>query len=104
MRPFIGFSTDKQKTLRVPEGFFEEVLPQIGSMLEMKVTLYLFWRLRRFADAGIPCDEVLRRVVREEDLPAVEMPPAKRPRGWEGRLKGRPVDLLKASRANSRHS
>lgn len=47
MRPFIGFSTDKQKTVRVPEGFFEEVLPQIGSMLEMKVTLYLFWRLAR---------------------------------------------------------
>src|SRR5687768_12157540 len=47
MRPFIGFSTDMQKTLRVPEGFFEEVLPQIGSMLEMKVTLYLFWRLAR---------------------------------------------------------
>lgn len=47
MKPFIGFSTDKQKTIRVPEGFFEDVLPQITSMLEMKVTLYLFWRLAR---------------------------------------------------------
>src|SRR5439155_15646649 len=46
-KPFTGFSTDKQKTVRVPEGFFEDVLPQIGSMLEMKVTLYLFWRLAR---------------------------------------------------------
>src|SRR5215213_5983456 len=46
-KPFTGFSTDKQKTVRVPEGFFEDVLPQITSMLEMKVTLYLFWRLAR---------------------------------------------------------
>jgi DnaD/phage-associated family protein len=47
MKPFTGFSTDKQKTVRVPEGFFEDVLPQITSVLEMKVTLYLFWRLAR---------------------------------------------------------
>ncbi len=46
-KPFTGFSTDKQKTVRVPEGFFGDVLPQITSMLEMKVTLYLFWRLAR---------------------------------------------------------
>lgn len=47
MKPFTGFSTDRQKTVRVPEGFFEDVLPSITSMLEMKVTLYLFWRLAR---------------------------------------------------------
>jgi DNA replication protein len=47
MKPFTGFSTDRQKTVRVPEGFFEDVLPQITSLLEMKVTLYLFWRLAR---------------------------------------------------------
>jgi DnaD/phage-associated family protein len=46
-KPFTGFSTDRQKTVRVPEGFFEDVLPQITSLLEMKVTLYLFWRLAR---------------------------------------------------------
>ena len=47
MKPFIGFSIDKHKTIRVPEGFFEDIVPQITSMLEMKVTLYLFWRLSR---------------------------------------------------------
>lgn len=47
MKPFIGFSGDRAKTVRVPEGFFEDVLPSITSMLEMKVTLYLFWRLAR---------------------------------------------------------
>src|SRR6478672_1110744 len=46
-KPFTGFSTDKQKTIRVPEGFFEDVLPQITSMLEMKLTLHLFWHLSR---------------------------------------------------------
>ena len=52
MKPFTGFSSDRQKTLRVPEGFFEDVLPQITSMLEMKVTLYLFWRLARAGANG----------------------------------------------------
>jgi DnaD/phage-associated family protein len=46
-KPFTGFSSDRQKTIRVPEGFFEDILPQITSVLEMKVTLYLFWRLAR---------------------------------------------------------
>ncbi len=46
-KPFTGFSSDRQKTIRVPEGFFEDLLPQITSVLEMKVTLYLFWRLAR---------------------------------------------------------
>jgi DnaD/phage-associated family protein len=50
MKPFIGFSTDKHKTVRIPEGFFEDILPQITSMLEMKITLYLFWRLSRVAN------------------------------------------------------
>ncbi|HEX9991251.1 MAG TPA: DnaD domain protein [Chloroflexia bacterium] len=52
MKPFIGFSTDRQKTVRVPEGFFEDILPSITSMLEMKVTLYLFWRLARSGPNG----------------------------------------------------
>ena len=51
--------------------------------------------MQRFGDTGLSCDEIIRRVVREEDLPAVMMPLARRPDGWNGRLKGRPVDLLK---------
>src|SRR5204863_1075672 len=43
------FSTDKQRTVRVPEGFFKDALPRVGSMLEMMLTLYLFWRLARIA-------------------------------------------------------
>ncbi len=52
-KPFTGFSTDRQKTIRVPEGFFEDVMPQISSMLEMKVTLHLFWCLSRNGRAGL---------------------------------------------------
>jgi DnaD/phage-associated family protein len=51
-KPFTGFSTDRQRTVRVPEGFFEDVLSQITSMLEMKVTLYMFWRLSKSAREG----------------------------------------------------
>jgi DNA replication protein len=55
LKPFTGFSTDRQKTIRVPEGFFEEVLPQISSMLEVKITLHLFWRMsRNGSGAGAP--------------------------------------------------
>jgi arylsulfatase A-like enzyme len=50
--------------------------------------------MARFGDTGLSADEIIRRVVRDEDLAAVLTPPAKRPRGWEGRLKGRPVDIL----------
>jgi DNA replication protein len=53
-KPFTGFSTDRLKTVRLPEGFFEDVLPQIGSMLEMKLTLYLFWRLARGGRPAAP--------------------------------------------------
>lgn len=50
--------------------------------------------MQRYGDPGLPFDELLRRVVREEDYAAVTTPPAKRPPGWEGRLKGRPIDHL----------
>lgn len=53
--------------------------------------------MKRFGDPGLPHAELLKRVVREEDLPAVTTPPARRPKGWEGRLKDRPVDLLGGS-------
>ncbi|MEO8287374.1 MAG: DnaD domain protein [Chloroflexota bacterium] len=68
-KPFTGFSSDKQKTVRVPEGFFEEVLPQITSMLEMKVTMYLFWRLARSgANASSPRMVSLEELEGEDSL------------------------------------
>ena len=55
--------------------------------------------MRRYGDPGLSFEELLRRVVREEDLPAVLTPPPRRSPGWEGRLKGRPVDFLSAPAA-----
>lgn len=86
MKPFIGFSSDRLKTVRVPEGFFEEVLPAITSMLEMKVTLYLFWRLAR---KGAP-DGYAPGVPRMVSLDEMEgdtglrqaLAPIKGPRPW----------------------
>lgn len=86
MKPFIGFSSDRLKTVRVPEGFFEEVLPAITSMLEMKVTLYLFWRLAR---KGAP-DGYAPGVPRMVSLDEMEvdtglrqaLSPIKGPRPW----------------------
>jgi DNA replication protein len=72
MKPFTGFSTDKQKTVRVPEGFFEDVLPQITSLLEMKITFYLFWRLARGgANASSPRMVSLGELEGEDKLKTV---------------------------------
>ena len=46
-----------------------------------------------FGDTGLQFQTLLDCAVREEDWPAVTTPPRYRPRGWEGRLKGRPVDF-----------
>ncbi len=50
--------------------------------------------MARFGDTGFHFQELLRRVVRAEDWPAVGVHPRFRPKGWEGRLRGRPIDFL----------
>jgi len=50
--------------------------------------------MKRFGDSGFIFEWLLRQVIREEDYPAVITVPAKRPRNWEGRLKGIPLDIL----------
>jgi arylsulfatase A-like enzyme len=50
--------------------------------------------MARFGDTGLTGEELLRRVVRPEDLAAVLKPLSERPAGWEGRLRGRPIDLI----------
>ncbi|HET6314621.1 MAG TPA: DnaD domain protein [Chloroflexia bacterium] len=86
MKPFIGFSSDRLKTVRVPEGFFEDVLPAITSMLEMKVTLYLFWRLARHGApdghaAGVPRMVSLDEMEGDTALRG-GLSPVKGPRPW----------------------
>ena len=86
MKPFIGFSSDRLKTVRVPEGFFEDVLPAITSMLEMKVTMYLFWRLARHGAPdghthGVPRMVCLAEMEGDPGLRA-GLSPVKGPRPW----------------------
>ena len=56
--------------------------------------------MRRFGDSGLRSSEIIRQVVLEEDLPVVSLPLARRYEGWNGRLKGRPIDLLKKQPAD----
>jgi DNA replication protein len=86
-KPFTGFSSDRQKTIRVPEGFFEDVLPQVTSPLEMKVTLYLFWRLAR-SGAGVisPRMVSLSELESDEKLKAT-LAQGKGPRRFEEALR-----------------
>jgi DNA replication protein len=47
MPPFSGFQEDKEGRIPVPLAFFTELLPGIDNLAELKLTLYVFWRLAR---------------------------------------------------------
>jgi len=47
MASFSGFPPGKVKFTSIPAPFFTELLPQIDDLGELKVTLYVFWRLDR---------------------------------------------------------
>lgn len=46
MKGFSGFP-QKARLIRIPATFFSELLPDISSLPEMKVTLYCLWRLQQ---------------------------------------------------------
>ncbi len=81
MKPFVGFSSDRTKTVRVPEGFFEDVLPAITSMLEMKVTLHLFWRLAHKGANTVPRMLSIDEMEEDRELRSA-LSAAKGPRPW----------------------
>ncbi len=70
-------------------------LPEHAELQERLHQRTLDW-MRRFGDSGFTFEWLVRQVIREEDYPAVSTEPAKRPKGWEGRLKGCPLDILAA--------
>lgn len=45
MAPFQGFPTRAQRQTPLPNLFFTAVLPGINDLVELKVTLHLFWKL-----------------------------------------------------------
>jgi len=52
MKGFAGFATERGRLVPVPDAFFTELLPQIDNLLELKVTLHLFWLL--YHRQGLP--------------------------------------------------
>jgi len=91
---FKGFPEGKAHLLSVPEVFFSQLLPQINHLGELKLTLYIFWRLNQmegtfrylrgtdlaqnenfltsmgatFDEAQISLDEALKRAVERGTL------------------------------------
>jgi DNA replication protein len=47
MPRFNGFSEGKANLTPIPGAFFNELLPEIDHLGELKVSLYVFWRLNR---------------------------------------------------------
>ncbi len=52
MSGFAGFYPSKAANTPVPDAFFSILLPEIDSLVELKVTLHLFWLLAR--RTGLP--------------------------------------------------
>jgi DNA replication protein len=51
MPKFDGFSEGKANLTPIPGAFFSELLPEIDHLGELKVSLYVFWRLNRMEGA-----------------------------------------------------
>lgn len=47
MTPFPGFPAGKTRFTPLPDLLFSEVLPEIGDLAEVQVTLYMFWFINR---------------------------------------------------------
>lgn len=65
MASFSGFPEGKVHLVPIPAQFFRELLPQIDHQGELKLTLYIFWRLDRMEGAF--------RYLRRNDLKADEV-------------------------------
>jgi hypothetical protein len=76
MKGFSGFPA-KSKYTPIPNIFFSDILPEIDDIIELKVTLHIFWVL--YQKRGYPrfvtfdeliSDPVLIRGLRGEDSPS----------------------------------
>lgn len=45
--PFVGFGMGEEGSVGIPESFFRVLLAEIDDLAELKLTVYLFWRLSR---------------------------------------------------------
>jgi DNA replication protein len=60
MSPFNGFTDDREGVIPLPAQFFSQLLPEIDNLEELKLTLYIFWRLEQI--------EGEFRYIRKEDI------------------------------------
>jgi DnaD/phage-associated family protein len=51
---FEGFGIGEESSVSIPESFFCSLLPQVDDLAELKLTIYLFWRLSR-VEGDFPC-------------------------------------------------
>ena len=51
MASFKGFPEGKLRQTPIPEPFFSELLTAIDDLAELKLTIYIFWRLNRMEGA-----------------------------------------------------
>lgn len=65
MKGFSGFP-QKGRLVRLPGLFFSELLPQIDTLAELKVTLYCFWRLQH-KEGAVPFLR-LREILADESF------------------------------------
>jgi DNA replication protein len=84
---FKGFPEGKGQAVAIPQAFFQQLLPQIDHLGELKLTAYMFWRLEQVEGAfrtlrradflqdegfilglGCPLDEALQRAVKRGTL------------------------------------
>lgn len=47
MNPFSGFFPEKEPHINIPNSFFEQLLPAIQNINELKITLYFLWHFER---------------------------------------------------------
>jgi DNA replication protein len=76
MSTFKGFS-DKETYTQIPDSFFHHILNESDDPLEIKVTLYVLWRIahmesrsRSLCKSEIMADEAFMAGINEEDLDA----------------------------------
>ena len=60
MEKFEGFPEGLTSLIRIPELFFSDVVPNINNIDDLRLLLYIFWRIEKTEE---PEEEIIRLVV-----------------------------------------
>lgn len=89
---FFNHLYDRQKDPAEMHDLYD--VPEYAALQKRLHQQTLDW-MKRFDDTGLIWEVIAKKTVCKEAWPAVIHAPGKRPPGWEGKLRGRPLDLLK---------